>query len=198
MRSGQSKTSLRKLSARNRFRAAQALKFIPTCMLDTSNTSTLSKLTINCYCNFLYCLSELQEIRLTTSEESLLESMSFNFLDSLLLVSSKKDSIHFRSLVLTWIHDEGNQVDVVELARDLFVLTNSSDVEVLHKIIQQMLTANFGRTLYSTLDSIYQLSVQHYQYLLHSTLSRDILNSLGSLLICTSERLMQVIVLFCV
>lgn len=195
MRLGHNKTFSRKLTARNRFRAAQALKFIPSYMHDPANTSNLSKIVVNCYRNFLYCLSEMQEIRLTTSEDSLVESMGFKILDNstnFLVVSPQKDSVHLRSLILTWIYDEGSQVDVVELARDLFVLTNSQDVEVLHKMIQQMITSNFGRTLYSTLHSFYHLSVEHFQYLLHSTLSKDILLCLESLLTCTSERLMQV------
>jgi hypothetical protein len=112
---GQSVKSMRRLTSRSKFRAIQAINFLnigneyellstitgDKLYVDNFNDSSLLKLDqLKLY---LYCLSELQELRLPLSEETLL--MSLGLLDNGEINS--RLVCNPSPLIKTWIYDEG-------------------------------------------------------------------------------------------
>ena len=78
-------------------------------------------------CKFLCCLSEIHETRLLCTEESLLQALGMQpqlrgALSATPAVSARTGggaAADPRPLILTWLKDEGDRVDAVELCRDL-------------------------------------------------------------------------------
>ena len=80
--------------------------------------------------NYLFCLSELQETRLGTPAETLAQ---------ILLGSDELDNpLSAKVLVNTWIYDEGDVENVLELCRDIYLITNCQDVSLWCKLFTRM------------------------------------------------------------
>jgi hypothetical protein len=141
---------MRRLTARSKYRAAQALSF-----LQATRTST-DTMEVKLYRSFLYCLCELQEIRLPCSEQSLLDAMGLKVEEYKISSLTQEPSKVFaaadpRSLVRTWLHDEGAHVEVVELARDLLVVTDFQEAGAWHHLMGHMAARGMHRSLFETL-----------------------------------------------
>jgi len=94
----------------------------------------------------------MQEVRLTCSEETLLVALGFDASSS---TSTAKD---YKALVRTWLQDEGNHIEVVELCRDvLFMewsLHHTFDYPIWETLLRHMNTSGFYHSLFQTLASI--------------------------------------------
>lgn len=194
MRCGAYKTVLRRLTGRSRFRAAQALSFIPPLILSNSSGKSIMTHDVPLFRDFLYCLAEMQEIRLTTSEESLLEALGL-MMDGNQLSKLVNDSLslaHCRSLIMTWIHDESDQLDVIELSKDLYNISKLQDLDVLIRLLQKMLERKYARTLFQALGVWSKLSTQLAQHIFHVPFNKEILIHLQELLFGVTDRVMQV------
>lgn len=138
---------MRRLTARSKFRAAQALFFLQSAATTTSSSADRFELTQ--HKSFLYCLAELQEIRLSCAEDSLLDALGMKISDGVIAcVPSGADP---RALVRTWLHDEGSHVDVVELARDLLVVTHFQDAGIWYQLVGHMTAKGLNRSLFQTM-----------------------------------------------
>jgi hypothetical protein len=167
---------MRRLTARSKYRAAQALSFL-------HNAQTSSDVEeIKLYRSFLYCLCELQEIRLPCSEQSLLDAMGLKVDDFKITSVSGDASRPFaaadpRSLVRTWLHDEGAHVEVVELARDLLVVTDFQETGAWHLLMGHMAARGMHRSLFETLLLIH--SSPAFADLAFGMMGAEMLNSLA-------------------
>jgi hypothetical protein len=137
---------MRRLTARSKFRAAQALFYIG----HSRSPDVVTELGL--HRSFLYCLCELQEIRLPCSEESLLDAMGLKVSDY--KVARTDAAADPRALVRTWLHDEGAHTEVVELARDLLVVTGFQEAGIWHHLVGHMTARGFRRPLFETLQQI--------------------------------------------
>ena len=176
---------MRRLTGRSRYRATQALFYLHSatpavCSVDLSELGRAR--------SFLYCLSELQEIRLPCSEESLLDAMGLKIVD--FAVVTGPTVADPRALVRTWIHDEGAHAEVVELARDLLVLTHYQDVGIWHQIVSHMTTHAMYRSLFETLVLIQATPV--FADLSFGMMGAEILQSLTKVVGEAVERAEQV------
>lgn len=125
---------------------------------------------------YLYCLSELQELRIPCSEETLSyalqhdinsynsNSSSTNSTTSINNNDHNHNNSHSNydqiiSLVNTWIHDEGHHSDVCELGRDILLISSCYDPQIWIKIISHILNRNFMRLLYHSLVIIHNLPI---------------------------------------
>ena len=111
-------TLKRRMTARSQLRAAIALSFLYSTSM-TSNTllnhsnhlNILNLLNNNqLTIKYLYYLSEIQEIRLSCMEETLLHSFNDN---------------NVLSLIKTWLQDESYSYEVVELCRDMLLIQHT-------------------------------------------------------------------------
>ncbi len=68
---------MRRLTARSKYRSVQSLFYLQS----ATAQSVLIMAELTSYKSCLYCLSELQEIRLPCSEESLLDAMGMKIVD---------------------------------------------------------------------------------------------------------------------
>jgi hypothetical protein len=141
----------RRLTSRSRFRAAQALYY-----LTSTASSAVDRAELGLYLAYLYCLCELQEIRLPCSEESLLTAMGLKIVDHSILPADGSAASGFAladpgPLVRTWLHDEGGHAEVVELARDLLVVTGVQDAGIWHLLAKHMAGRLMHRPLLETL-----------------------------------------------
>lgn len=153
---------MRRLTARSRFRAAQSLVYL---RFNAANEGLFESYSdLNRYQQFLYCLSEMQEIRLSCTEESLMDALDYKLSDFVLLPtttdggksSARTDA---KSLVRTWIHDEGTHVEVVELARDVQFITNKEDDAQWYFLLSHMLSKGQERVLLQTLSLLHKTAV---------------------------------------
>lgn len=164
---GQSIRSMRRLTSRSKFRAIQAINFLnigneyellstitgDKLCVDNINDSSLLKLDkLKLY---LYCLSELQELRLPCSEETLL--MSLGLLDNGL----KHDShiCNPSPLIKTWIYDEGNHIEVIDLSRDLLIVCDINDISIWENLLNHMDQKSQLRNFFVTLVIIRNKSI---------------------------------------
>eukprot|EP00981_Chlorochromonas_danica_P007566 scaffold1794_cov162-Ochromonas_danica.AAC.2 len=101
----------------------------------------------------------LQEIRVVCSEESLASALSLSSLStSTGSVDSRLAQSSAQSILLTWLHDESDHEDALELVRDLYILSGLSDSLLLVKIIQKLLLRKQHRALLILLQ---ELQLQH-------------------------------------
>jgi hypothetical protein len=112
-------TKQRRFSARSKFKAIQALRFISILNEDHKWTDDCNSLW-----RYLYCISEMQELRLPCSEETLAEAIGYNAQVSSDTISSTGDMAmpvepDPRLLVRTFLRDEGQQSAVSELCRSV-------------------------------------------------------------------------------
>ncbi len=110
---------------------------------------------------FLYCFAELNEIRLPCTEITLLASLG---LEASIRPQSQDNSAsaaslvelrpcrppNILSLVKTWLHDEGRQIDVLELSRDLLILTQNYSFAIWDSIFELMISQSLHRTFLQT------------------------------------------------
>lgn len=118
--------SQRRLTARSKLRAIQAILFTKHAVppsregcKDGSNVSSVRSLG-----RYLFCLAEQQELRLSCSEETLADAVGFSLSDS--FVDSGGGTPNPSPLVSTWLHDEGHHSDVCELARDVLLSASAA------------------------------------------------------------------------
>eukprot|EP01039_Chlorochromonas_danica_P001134 gene1134-1238_t len=147
----------RKLNGRSRLRATQALSYY----LSMHPDERQSELTVAVagFQRYFLCLAELQEIRVVCSEESLASALSLSSLStSTGSVDSRLAQSSAQSILLTWLHDESDHEDALELVRDLYILSGLSDSLLLMKIIQKLLLRKQHRALLILLQ---ELQLQH-------------------------------------
>jgi hypothetical protein len=170
---GASNRSQRRLTARSKFRAVQAIRFLPDLSLLTQqqqgqnseeqlrwlpllrNADYLRSLR-----GFLFCLAELQELRIPCSEETLAYALQHDpnaysappaasgvpvVQSSAVVPSAAASSERVVSLVNTWIHDEGHHSDVCELARDLLLISHCQEPQIWVKLLTHLLSRSFHR-----------------------------------------------------
>jgi hypothetical protein len=148
--------NMRRFTSRSRLRSAIALWLIAsssasvvssTTTLGNEERTVLQRKDIFHYITYYYLLSEIQEIRLSTSEEIILNCLSFemtsstntskgddtthsqnsgnnNMMNTIVhqlpsISSLKNDFNHLKALVSTWVRDEGKLQDTIELSCDL-------------------------------------------------------------------------------
>lgn len=139
---------MRRLTARSKYRAAQSLFYLQSATVHS--VAVMAELAS--YKSYLYCLSELQEIRLPCSEESLLDAMGLKIVDfKMVTVSADSSAVDPKALVRTWLHDEGAHVEVVELARDLLVATRYRDAGIWFHLVGHMVAKGMHRALLQSL-----------------------------------------------
>jgi len=134
---GRGPRSMRRLSARSRLRAAQALIWLPAPPQAQAQAKAKpqdkTKAGARGLRDFLLCLAELQETRLACDEETLRAAL----LPAASATASEDNdeereeaeaarAQHAQALVHTWLHDEGTAEAVVELARDVLLLSSSA------------------------------------------------------------------------
>jgi hypothetical protein len=161
---------MRRLTARSKHRAAQALYFLqPFVPLTAAPTAAAGgggdagagagaggMADLGQFKAYLYCLAEMQELRLPCSEDSLLDAMGLRVLDFRIVPAAGGGAAGAvgadpRALVRTWIHDEGVHSEVVELARDLLLCTQYQDLTIWYQLISHMVGRGFHRSLFQTL-----------------------------------------------
>ena len=214
---------MRRLTARSKYRACQALYYLelagsccksspssspssPSSSLSPvdSHVDTVDELTL--FRDYLYCLSEMNEIRLSCSEESLQASMSVR-IDSdcsihralpLPLAEEQSSSLRAssllladpRSLVRTWLHDEGAHCEVVELCRDVLLVCRVDDVVVWYQLLQHMVAKCQTRSLQQTLLMVH--NTRFFCELSFGVQALDFMQHLSKSLSDTTERIAQV------
>jgi hypothetical protein len=94
-------------TARSRFRAVQALRFIYEDWNIFSST----------HWRLLYCLSEVQELRLSCSEDTLAEGLGCVVASDVLSIKHSESKNNYRLLIRTLLRDEGHESSVSELCR---------------------------------------------------------------------------------
>jgi hypothetical protein len=135
---GSGARSQRRLTARSKFRAIQAILFTGNnrSSSSSSNGGGGNAAALRSLGGYLFCLAELQELRLPSSEQTLADAVGFSLatLDETAdTTASSSTSIVTPTptpspLVSTWLHDEGHHSDVCELARDVLLAAASSGV----------------------------------------------------------------------
>lgn len=200
---------MRRLTARSKYRACQALYYLelagcckssPSSSPIDSHADTVDELTL--FRDYLYCLSEMNEIRLSCSEDSLQASMSV-WIDSdcsihraavveeLSLSRASALPADPRSLVRTWLHDEGAHCEVVELCRDLLLVCRVDDVVLWYQLLQHMVAKCQTRSLQQTLLMVH--NTRFFCELSFGVQALDFMQHLSKSLSDTTERIAQVI-----
>lgn len=122
--------SQRRLTARSKLRAVQAVLFTGHVMpLHQTGQNCFDFKSLRSLGGYLFCVAELQELRLPSSEETLADAIGFNIREATGEGSSDSPVKLFPNpspLVNTWIHDEGHHSDVCELARDVLLSATSA------------------------------------------------------------------------
>lgn len=167
------------MTARSKFRAVQAILFLPQLPQvvekgENFNEEQLKWLPLLRDMNYLYslrgylyCLAELQELRIPCSEETLAYALqhdtnaysSGTHSGSTTTTKSSELSDQIISLVNTWIHDEGHHSDVCELSRDLLLVSSCWNPQIWLKLISHVLNRNFVRLLFHTLVILQKFSL---------------------------------------
>lgn len=164
--------SQRRLTARSKLRGIQAIFFVGhTSASELSRSTNTSKRRPD-LCSlrgYLFCLAELQELRLPSSEETLAEAVGFSLssfpVDDSTPVSASPPNPY--PLVSTWLHDEGHHSDVCELARDV-ILAASASVEASGG--QRESTSNHEQSMAPLWTALFTCMARngHTKALLHS------------------------------
>eukprot|EP01036_Dinobryon_divergens_P030754 gene30755-40048_t len=189
---GQGVKSMRRLTSRSRLRALFAMNLLGhnlTSPSATSSSDIVSDIPLQKLGSFLYCLAELQEIRLPCTETTLSEALDMNNNNSSSnksndpnnVTSGKNSSTSSSSVVVlqgaspaalvrTWLHDEGQHSEVSELSRDLLLSAQCHDPSIWTLLIEHMDRNGHQRALLTTIMTLRTSPV-------FSTLSRGILGS---------------------
>ncbi|KAJ1440254.1 hypothetical protein B484DRAFT_476719 [Ochromonadaceae sp. CCMP2298] len=188
---------MRRLTARSKYRAVQALLFLEPAPgmgavgaggADAGEAEAHRQELLR-FKSYVYCLAEMQEIRLPCTEDSLLDAMGLRLLDfRIVLATAVSDP---RPLVRTWVHDEGAHVDVVELCRDLLAATDCRDVSIWYHLIGHMVAKGLGRSLQQTLLALFQSSV--FADLCFGTMGADLVDALSKVGVEALERAEQIL-----
>ena len=239
--------TFKRFTSRSRLRASIALLLFPYSISTNVTGSSINVSTdlndILNYTNYLYCLSEMQEIRLSSSEDSLLDALGYmneittkpstnttivQLRDKILSGVTGTNTTSFsplssgRSLILTWLHDEGQHRDVIELAADVFVrlpmvhlLSSSSSSEQQHqqgysssllssssdrsflllKLINQMIEYKYYRPLQQFLLTLSQISSCLFIEEIvyrNSIIGQEIVEILTSMILSMTDRLLSI------
>lgn len=156
-KSGGKSGKARRFTARSKFRAIQALKFLPAASthVDSDSVSYDWSVEDNDLWSFLYCSSELQELRLPCSEEALGFSLGISLGEGQHIVQDPKltDSHDPRLLIRTLLRDEGAQSDVSELCRDILLCSGATKAgsEIWEDLLAHMEINGHHRALLDTL-----------------------------------------------
>lgn len=140
---------MKRLTTRSRLRAVLALLRLGYGQQQEHDDNDMSL-----YGRLLYCLAEMHEIRLTTSDEALMNGLGLQIIDEpnkVLQEMNDVRSLNTRAIIMTWLHDEGEHDDVVELARDVFFLSPQQDWQVMIKLLKHMAEHDMKRVLLSTI-----------------------------------------------
>ena len=125
---GSGARSQRRLTARSKLRAIQAVLFTghspPVCTPNSSGTASGTgpvQVPVRALGGFLFCLAEMQELRLPSTEATLAAAVGFHLGEADAMASPSEVVPNPSPLVSTWLHDEGHHADVCELARDVLL-----------------------------------------------------------------------------
>lgn len=181
---------MRRLTARSKYRAAQSLFYLQSATLNSAAAMT----ELTSYKSYLYCLSELQEIRLPCTEESLLDAMGLKIVDfkmTTVAACGEPSAADPKALVRTWIHDEGAHTEVVELARDLLVTTRYQDAGIWFHLVGHMVAKGMHRALLQSLLMVRGAAV--FADMCFGMLGSDIVASLAKVCADATARAEQVL-----
>jgi hypothetical protein len=160
---------MRRITSRSRLRASMAIYH----QLNQVSVKSVGVDVFN-YLRYLYCLAEMQELRLSSTEQSLSMALGLTFSATSSAESENKQAASpvativsqntlltyqsTRSLLFTWLHDEGHHCAVVELARDVLLLSpRPTDIAILGKLVKHMIDHQFDRCILVTLQLLSSL-----------------------------------------
>jgi hypothetical protein len=171
---GTQNRAMRRITSRSRFRAAQAYHILihshalhrnlqQLDLNDTVENLYLSATDVQSWTRlrrYLYCLSELHDSRILCSEENL--ALALGVIDVIAPESATnmthQKTIHGysdpRQLIMTWLHDESDNIDAIELARDVLLCSSSPRhhvIEIWRQFIQHMIDYRHYRPLIQTI-----------------------------------------------
>jgi hypothetical protein len=96
-------------------------------------------------------------------------------------------------LVRTWLHDEGELYEVVELSRDLLFVCNIFDDSIWFQLIHHMLEKKQHRSLFSTLIMINKLPI--FSRICFGLFGGEIISVLSDIVSDSVDRIDQVVLL---
>ena len=149
--------TVRRFTSRSRLRAVLAVVFLHYEWRQRDGTREESKaigcqekneISLSSLTAFLLCLSELQQIRLTCTEETLemaIKQARFSVAEAV------KSSVDVLSLVRTWLYDEGTHSDVSELCRDVLLAAKCCSEDIWSTLILHMEQNGQLRSLLTTI-----------------------------------------------
>lgn len=205
--------TLRRITTRSRYRAAVAVHHFRHLLSTTTSASAVPVAQDTAdYCRYLYCLAEMHEIRLTSTDSSLQSALGLKLVDpssnsavptavgtsNQLLASAESVqsiTLHTRSLIITWLHDEGLQVSVVELARDLFFLAPHQDAQVLQRLVKHLVDHDLRRSLLTTLHWTMTRQTGFHRSLRYSDVAEACCEKLVEMLDESTQRAVQLLYL---
>lgn len=154
--------SSKRIASRSKFRSALALRYIHNCASTTNlgggssmlvgvdavdqNTASLALL------QYLYCLCELQETRLGTPVETLTQIL----LPQTAREEQKSSGLSAKSVVNTWLYDEGDNEDVLELCRDIYIASGCRDVAMWVQLLMKMFNNSQYHIMLTTLSMLHK------------------------------------------
>jgi hypothetical protein len=136
-------------------------------------------------------IAELHEIRVVCSDDALL--MAFG--QATTTSSSASRYTATRSILLTWLHDECDNQDALELIRDVYILSNIQDGVLLMKIVAQFLVKKADRALLVLLQHLAATSSQQQQQLkclLYHHVVMDVVRKLAEVMVIAQDSFKQV------
>lgn len=152
---------MRRFTPRSRFRACQSLQFSEPRINELNSTMASDKqidlISLTYIRNFVFCLAELHELRLPCADTTIAHAIGLRGLpdegsngQSIEATSQDFNSCNPCPLINTWLHDEGEHADVCELARDVLVVSNWSNLAIWCTLITHMHNKNFMRAIINT------------------------------------------------
>lgn len=171
---GNNPRTMRRLTARSKLRAAQALLLLRTLPIQSSSSQSTSLLQavglslrdLQKRHIYLYCFAELQETRLLCSEESLSDALGIKFCTTDTGYSKVQVTVsNPKPLVRTWVHDEGALTEAMELSRDVLLTAQITDASIWKTVLSTLLHHGHGRPLLQTLLNL--INANLLQSILH-------------------------------
>ena len=144
---GRAARSIRRLTARSKLRAAQALRFLPLSMWQvgselpleaasgTAGSAQLLTMSLAQLCCYYRCLADVQELHVACSEDTLLAALLDGLGSSAL------------ALVRTWLHDEGELQGVVVLSYEVLLAAKQTCRRTWAALLQHMLSQKLHGTV---------------------------------------------------
>lgn len=132
----------KRIASRSKFRSSLALRYIHNCAGSTAPDAAAMDQDVHMsLLQYLYCLCELQETRLGTPVDTLTQIL----LPQAQAVGEEQVvGLSARSVVNTWLYDEGENEDVLELCRDIYLASGCQDVAMWVQLLMKM----FNNTQY--------------------------------------------------